>query len=317
MSSPSPESGDSRYAQMPRFSTYNRQRTNPTPKPRVALSNQTAQPTTSNRAPPTAHPNVQRTSTPPNFTPPTARVNVQRTAAPPPTAHPDFQRTSAPPPTVHPDVQRTSAPTPTAHSNVQSSTTGIKQIYVLQLTQGKYYVGSSTNAVNRVLSHFQGVGSGWTKLYPPVSIIRVEPFDDFKEDMITKQMMSQYGVEDVRGGQYSNIELSEEQMKEIFTSILHNQDRCLRCGREGHWINNCFATFDVGGKPIPSANTRTILPARSPKYTPSFRSHYDSSAYSYDSSSGSSDDDCCFRCGRYGHWASECYARTTVEGDYL
>ena len=29
------------------------------------------------------------------------------------------------------------------------------------------------------------------------------------------------------------------------------------------------------------------------------------------------DDDYCFRCGRPGHWASECYARSHIDGRRL
>ena len=40
-------------------------------------------------------------------------------------------------------------------------------IYVIALTEGKYYVGRSDLPEERIMAHFSGDGSIWTKTYTP------------------------------------------------------------------------------------------------------------------------------------------------------
>lgn len=41
-------------------------------------------------------------------------------------------------------------------------------IYILELKEGKYYVGKSNNPDDRISKHFTGNGSEWTKKYNPL-----------------------------------------------------------------------------------------------------------------------------------------------------
>ena len=61
-------------------------------------------------------------------------------------------------------------------------------IYIIQLEQGKYYIGKTNNPQFRLESHFNSNGSEWTKIYKPLKVIEVKPnCDDYDEDKITRQ----------------------------------------------------------------------------------------------------------------------------------
>jgi len=146
-------------------------------------------------------------------------------------------------------------------------------IYVLKLKHGKYYVGKSQNVQSRLQSHMNGQGCAWTILHPPVSLLEVrENQSPFIEDAVTKEYMSKFGIENVRGGSYSEIELYQEHFDAINREMRGASDRCMRCGRTGHWAKDCFARTEVDASPPPQV--------------------------------------VCFRCGRPGHIAPQCYART-------
>ena len=62
-------------------------------------------------------------------------------------------------------------------------------------------------------AHFNGRGSEWTQRYKPISEVdRLSGCDPFDEDKYTLQYMLKYGITNVRGGSYSQIELDEHQM---------------------------------------------------------------------------------------------------------
>ena len=63
-------------------------------------------------------------------------------------------------------------------------------IYVLQLDQGKYYVGKTTNHVFRLEKHFSSSGSAWTKKYKPINVLELIPdCDHYDEDKHTLKYM--------------------------------------------------------------------------------------------------------------------------------
>jgi predicted GIY-YIG superfamily endonuclease/ribosomal protein S14 len=158
-------------------------------------------------------------------------------------------------------------------------------IYTLKLEGGKYYVGKTTNMKRRFEEHRAGKGSFWTKKYRPLQIIKtVSETSPFDEDKATKEAMSQYGIENVRGGSYTCMTLDEEQLCLLTTEIRGAKNQCVRCGRTGHFSKECWATTDEKGEEISS----------------------DSDSES--ESDSDSESNRCFRCGREGHYASSCYA---------
>jgi predicted GIY-YIG superfamily endonuclease len=116
-----------------------------------------------------------------------------------------------------------------------------KRLYVLELSHGKYYVGTTRKSTrDRFLEHYKGAGSGWTRLYPPTRIlVEEEPYRPFSEDATTLLWMAALGVDAVRGGKYSQVVLREEQLVEIRQSIRHESGQCFECGKEGHFSHGC------------------------------------------------------------------------------
>jgi hypothetical protein len=113
-------------------------------------------------------------------------------------------------------------------------------IYILQLEQGKYYVGKTTNPKMRLENHFDSAGSSWTKKYKPINIYAIIPdCDNYDEDKYTKIYMEKFGIDNVRGGSYCQIELNIEVKKLIEQGINSSNDNCYHCSQPGHFANSC------------------------------------------------------------------------------
>ena len=135
--------------------------------------------------------------------------------------------------------------------NYSKKTKSNTSIYVLRLEGGRYYIGKSDNVMNRYQQHLNGNGSAWTRKYKPVSFERtIENVSPFEEDKITKEYMSKYGIDKVRGGSYVEVELSEFHIDALQMEIWAAKDLCTQCGRSGHFIKDCYAKTDVTGNKI-------------------------------------------------------------------
>ena len=71
--------------------------------------------------------------------------------------------------------------------------------------------------------------------------------------------MSLYGIDNVRGGSYTQIILPEEQKKLIKREIWSMKNLCNNCGSSEHWVRNCTTINNiVEEKPIIQINKEAI-----------------------------------------------------------
>lgn len=95
-------------------------------------------------------------------------------------------------------------------------------IYVLQLEEDKYYIGK-THSFEEFdgcefcfREHQSGRGCEWTKQYKPISIIeKYEHNCKLEDNILTKKYMMKYGIKNVRGGTFTQIELDENIVKSL------------------------------------------------------------------------------------------------------
>jgi len=168
-------------------------------------------------------------------------------------------------------------------------------IYILALNNGKYYVGKSENVKERLRVHQSGKGAAWTRIHKPIKIQEIKKnVGKFDEDSTTLELMDKYGIENVRGGTYSNPNLKDYQIEEINEKISHSNDQCMRCGRKGHFVAKCYAKTHTNGSNLDDAEDEDIEEDEFEDF--------------------SNEIGVCFRCGRKGHFANRCFAKTDRNG---
>jgi hypothetical protein len=208
-------------------------------------------------------------------------------------------------------------------------------IYILGLENGKYYIGKTKNLEIRILEHINSSGSEWTKLYNPIKIIEYhDNCDDFDEDKYTIMMMNKYGIDNVRGGSYCTIILSESEKSNINKMIRGSNNLCYICSSSNHFAKNCHKSNR--GSQLESEILSIIANSRSqgetkinkqkkikmkvaPKCSRCGNSgHYITKCYAKHNVDGEPIiDNVCLRCGYSGHIIESCYAKRHISGKYL
>jgi len=116
-------------------------------------------------------------------------------------------------------------------------------VYVLQLEMDKLYVGKSKDVHERLCEHRKGA-TAWTAKYKPVPgdvAIFYEEVMHHKtdEDAMTERVMSDFGIENVRGGTYSQVILSPWLLKTLEDKKCTWGDLCFVCKKKGHTSRIC------------------------------------------------------------------------------
>ena len=196
-------------------------------------------------------------------------------------------------------------------------------IYVLKLQKNRFYIGKTEDPQFRLESHNTGNGSAFTKKYKPLQIHEIIPNQkDHDEQRVTQEYMAKYGIDNVRGGPWCKIDISEHEnaIKQIINS---EKDICYKCGKPGHYANKCPQKY----KKVSNIKSNKIKCERCGRTGHTFQecfakrdinNNYIVDTESEDEYSSSDEEDCrneiCFKCGRTGHWATNCYAKKDVYG---
>lgn len=150
-------------------------------------------------------------------------------------------------------------------------------VYLLELQNGKYYVGRTNNVTRRVQQHNGESDAEWVRLHCFVRLISSQPISSrLEEDLEVKKAMLQYGIDNVRGGTYSTIFLSEQTTAILKQELVHAEDKCFNCGGKDHYLSACPLSRKASQVEVEKSN--------------------------------------CTRCGRNTHTADKCFAVNRFDG---
>jgi len=196
-------------------------------------------------------------------------------------------------------------------------------VYVLLCENNLYYVGKTERQLDsRIEEHFSLNGNEWTRRNKPIKVVKQIPnADEFDEDKYTKMYMKMYGIDNVRGGTYTQMNLPDYSIVALENELCTASDLCFICKGRGHFASHCPARCSASSDSVPdryvavqivdiaTSNTQDVITCFKCGRT----GHYANACYAPSCMNQLSTlgDVTCFKCGRQGHYANSCYAASS------
>ena len=109
-------------------------------------------------------------------------------------------------------------------------------VYVLELANGRYYIGKSNDIDRRISQHLLNGKDVQRRLAPETM---GSPDWEAWERNETLHWMHHKGIKNVRGWLYTEPVFSEDLERHAFGQLCERYDLCRKCGRKGHFISQC------------------------------------------------------------------------------